>query len=172
MQELERTYLIKKIPEGLTKLPHKEILDIYIPSSAEHPVLRIRKAGNKYEITKKEPIRGGDSSDQLETTIPLTQEEYAELAELKGKRVRKVRYYLTKESHTFEIDVFQDGLRGLVLVDVEFKNIAEKNAFAMPDFCLAEVTQEDWCAGGMLCGKQYKDIEPELKRFGYLPIVI
>ena len=86
--------------------------------------------------------------------------------------MRKVRYYLTKESHTFEIDVFQDGLRGLGLVDVEFKIMAEKNAAAMADFCLAEVTQEDWCAGGMLCGKQYKDIEPELKRFGYLPIVI
>src|SRR3989344_722894 len=162
MQELERTYLIKTIPNWLEKLPHKEILDIYIPSSAEHPVLRIRKVGNKYETTKKEPIRGGDSSDQLETTTALTQEEYAELAELKGKRVRKIRYYLTEKNHTFEIDVFQGGLKGLILVDVEFKTAREKDVFVMPDFCLAEVTQEKFCAGGMLCGKKYEDIKKEL----------
>ncbi len=37
----------------------------------------------------------------------------------------------------------------------------------MPDFCLVEVTQEDFVAGGMLCGKSYEDIKADLDRYGY-----
>jgi len=42
--------------------------------------------------------------------------------------------------------------------------------FVIPDFCLAEVTHEDFLAGGMLCGKSYSDIEDKLKKFGYVKI--
>ncbi|MEK6905851.1 MAG: hypothetical protein AABX24_05615 [Nanoarchaeota archaeon] len=37
----------------------------------------------------------------------------------------------------------------------------------MPNFCLAEVTQEDFIAGGMICGKTYEDIEDDLRKFKY-----
>ena len=40
----------------------------------------------------------------------------------------------------------------------------------MPDFCLKEVTQELFIAGGMICGKSYEDIEENLKRFNYLKL--
>jgi len=53
------------------------------------------------------------------------------------------------------------------LVDVEFKDLDAKSSFGMPDFCLADVTQETIFAGGMLCGKKYSDIEERLKAFGY-----
>ena len=68
---------------------------------------------------------------------------------------------------TAEIDVFQGALKGLVLVDVEFETVEEKDAFEMPEFCLVEVTQEEFIAGGMLCGKSYEDIEEGLKRYNY-----
>ena len=54
--EIEKTYLLKYIPVDIKLLPYKEILDIYIPSNEKHPHLRIRKNGDKYEITKKYPI--------------------------------------------------------------------------------------------------------------------
>lgn len=167
MRELERTYLLKNIPDGFREAPRKEILDIYIPTSAPHPVIRIRKVGDRKEITKKVPNNAHDASDQTETTIPLSDDEYAALAALPGKRVHKNRYYLDRGGRTHEIDVFQGALKGLVLVDVEFASVEEKNDFAMPDFCLAEVTQEDWCAGGILCGLRYEDLAPALERFKY-----
>lgn len=37
----------------------------------------------------------------------------------------------------------------------------------MPDFCLADVTQEKFTAGGILAGKKYSDIEAELEKYGY-----
>ncbi len=172
MEELETTYLLKTVPDGLNFAPQKELLDIYLPSTAQHPILRIRKRGEKYEITKKEPVDNDDASRQLETTIGLTPEEYAELSKVSGRRIRKTRYYLEREGVTFEIDVFQDELKGLVLVDVEFQSLEEKEAFIMPDFCLRDITQEKFVAGGILAGKNYKDIESDLKRFSYEPIFI
>lgn len=37
----------------------------------------------------------------------------------------------------------------------------------MPDFCLVDVTQEEFAAGGMLSGKKYQDIQNKLDQFGY-----
>jgi len=172
-EEFELTYLAKNLPNNFSpETKSKEILDIYLPASSEHATLRVRKRGDVYEITKKEPVSGTDSSHQNENTIPLTQEEFNDLATLKGKRVRKIRYYYEEEDITYEIDVFQDDLKGLVLVDVEFNSNEEKAKFAPPDWVLADVTQEKFVAGGVLCGKSYADIESHLIQYGYKQIVI
>jgi CYTH domain-containing protein len=92
------------------------------------------------------------------------------LALVEGKRVRKVRYYYEEEGVAYEIDVFQDALAGLVLIDVEFASLDEKARFVPPAWLGADVTQEEFVAGGMLCGKGYEDVAGELARFGYVPI--
>lgn len=167
MIELEKTYLAKFIPKSLANCDHSEMMDVYLPAASAHPHLRLRKRGNILEMTKKTLINPNDSSSQLEQTIKLAQDEFDALVQVDGKRVKKVRHYLNLDGRTMEIDVFQDALAGLVLVDVEFESVEEKNSFPMPDFCLADVTQEDFLAGGMLCGKSYADIEIDLNRFGY-----
>jgi len=169
-EEFELTYLVKDLPEDFESSEYKEILDIYIPASAEHATLRIRKHGETFEITKKEPVSGTDSSHQMENTIPLTEGEFNDLEELHGKRVRKVRYYYNENGQDYEIDVFQDGLEGLVLVDVEFTSNEEKAKFVAPDWFGGDVTQEKFVAGGMLCGKVYEDIQENLDSFNYSPI--
>ncbi len=63
--------------------------------------------------------------------------------------------------------MFEGELAGFVLVDFEFDSIKELEKFTLPDFCLADVSQEEFVAGGKLCGKSYNDIESELKRFNY-----
>ena len=166
MIELEKTYLAKKLPNNLKSCKFKEIVDLYIPKT-NHPKLRIRKNRDKYEMTKKEPV-GLDKSIQKEQTIILTEEEFDFLdRQLKGKRVRKIRYYYDYEGRIAEFDVFQDELEGLVVVDFEFSSKEEKNGFEMPEFCLADVTSENFIAGGMICGKTYEDIEDYLKKLGY-----
>ena len=151
--ELEKTYLAKYLPEGSLEGKSKEIMDLYIPKNSPHSKLRIRK--------------NGDVSSQQEFTIPLSSEEFEVLSWLEGKRIRKIRYYYVFEWHQAEIDVFQDELEWLVLVDFEFSSEEEKQAFRMPDFCLVDITEEEFIAGWMLCGKKYSDIEDELKTFGY-----
>jgi len=171
MEEIELTYLARALPPGILSAPRKEMLDIYIPASAEHPDLRIRRVGEKCEITKKRPIKDGDASHQMENTIPLTKEEYEEMSQLKGKRTRKTRYYYEEGGARYEVDVFRDDLAGLVLVDIEFDSLEKKKSFHPPAWCLAEVTQEKFLAGGMVCGKRYADIEPQLAKFNYKKIL-
>lgn len=165
--ELELTYLAKSLPEGLENYPSKTILSINIPTNADHPNLRLRQVGDQYEITRKTIADGQDSSHMIEQTIELSADEFSELAAQAGKRTRKTRYYYPCQDLTAEIDVFEDGLKGLVLVDFEFASREAQQQFVMPDFCLANVTQEAFVAGGMLAGKVYADIAPQLKRYGY-----
>jgi len=167
MEEFEVTYLPKYLPAQVSSASSKEMLDIYIPVSSAHPTLRIRKCGENYEVTKKQPVTEGDASHQFETTVPLTADEFADLEKLEGKRVTKTRYFYKENDTNYEIDVFQDNLKGLILVDVEFQSKKEKSNFKAPEWFLADVTQEDFIAGGMLCGKHYDDIREKLKTFGY-----
>lgn len=170
MEELELTYLVKQIPEGLSGCPSKQIIDRYIPEKSHHPSLRLRKSGEKIELTKKEPIKENDVSHQLEQTIRIIDVEFEALSKIPAKAVSKTRYYYPYQGKTVEIDVFEEALRGLVMADVEFETLREKDAFPMPDFCLAEVTQEKGLAGGMLAGKGMEDIREVLNRFGYQEI--
>jgi CYTH domain-containing protein len=171
MIEKELTYLAKHLPEGLANCDFKEIIDIYIPKSSRHPHIRIRKNGDKYEITKKEPIDDSDKSEMQEDTIKLTKEEFEALSTIDGKRVRKLRYYYDHNGRTAEVDVFQDDLRGLIVIDFEFETSEEKASFTIPDFCLSDITQEEFIAGGMVCGKCYEDLIEDLAKFDYKKIL-
>lgn len=171
MIELEKTYLAKYLPKGLKDCESKEILDIYIPKSKRHPTVRIRKNGDRYEMTKKEPIED-DPSHQEEQTIRLTEEEFNELSKLDGKKTHKIRYFYNHGDRTAEIDVFQGSLKGLVVVDFEFETKEEKDSFEMPDFCLVDITPEEFIAGGMVCGKSYEDLSEDLNKYGYSKLII
>jgi adenylate cyclase len=163
MIELERTFLARETPD-LSRCKYKEIVDVYIPKGLKHPTLRIRKNGEKYEITKKQPV-AGDASEQTEETIHLTKEEFESLISVDGKKARKIRYYYDYKGKILEIDVFQDELKGLILVDAEFDSVEEKAAFEMPEFCIADVTHEEAIAGGMVCGKTFSEVLPFLKKY-------
>lgn len=172
MEELELTYLAKYIPEGLDKCQSKKIIDHYIPLESKHPVLRLRKSGEKMELTKKQPVKEGDASCQIEETIPLNEEEYNVLFQIPAKVVVKTRYEYPCGEAVAEVDVFEEDLFGLVLVDVEFQNTVAKENFKMPEFCLVEVTQDKTTAGGMLAGKKYADIQAYLDEAGYKKIAV
>lgn len=165
--ELELTYLVKQLPADLKKSPSKTVIDIYFPAHAEHALLRLRRSGDQYEMTKKQPIDEADLSHQHEHTIKLTEHEFKALAQAPGKRVAKQRYYYPYQGRTAEIDIFLDDLQGLVLADFEFTDRDDQLAFTMPDFCLADVTQEEAIAGGTLAGKTFAQVAPALQKYSY-----
>jgi CYTH domain-containing protein len=181
MIELERelTFLVEKLPEDLLKFPSKIVADNYFPRDAKHPILRLRQNGAKYEITKKQPAdstdggKTGDSSRQIEQTIPLTRAEYDFLNQLDGKRLIKRRFFYKIGDLTAEIGVHLGDLTGLVLADFEFDSEAAMRDFVKPDWCGADVSQEIITAGGILAGKTLDDILPTLsEKYGYKPAKI
>ena len=48
--EIERKYLLDKLPENLTAYPHKKIEQGYLSTE---PVVRIRRSDNEYYLTYK-----------------------------------------------------------------------------------------------------------------------
>jgi CYTH domain-containing protein len=170
--ELERTFLLKYKPKGLFKSLHCKITDIYFPKDEFHPVLRLRNRDNKkFEMTKKFPINGKDSSEQEEHTTILSKKEYSALAKAPGKKVVKTRYYYKiLDGQIAEIDIFEDKLKGLALVDVEFNDKNKKDEFVPPDFCLADVSQDKWLAGGLLAGKAVSNLKKVFQKYNYKKI--
>lgn len=165
--ELELTYLAKELPKNLDIKNSMLIHDIYIPEEKSHAVLRLRARGEKYEITKKEPLDGKDSSKQLETTISLTKDEFRALAKCSQKEFIKRRYFLKIEGVNAELDVYQAKLSGLVTIDFEFPSIEAMEKFKTPGIACADVSQDVVCAGGYLAGKSYNDIAPQLAKYNY-----
>jgi len=166
--ELELTYLAREIPKEIANQTGHQLTDVYIPdTTGTHPHLRLRQKGDRYEITKKVPVSEGDASVQRETTIPLSKEEFQAMAPSSTKKVSKIRYEVVIDGYAAEVDVFQNDLHGLVIIDFEFSSQEQKSQFVAPRVCLAEVTQEDFVAGGLLADKTYSDIESELSRYNY-----
>lgn len=172
MTEVERelTFLAKYLPEDLTNFQSEIIEDTYIPEYADHAVLRLRRKGDKYEITKKEPVEGKDSSRQQEYTIQLSPQEYEVLAASFAKSFKKRRFYYKVDGYDAEVDVYMDKLVGLVAVDFEFDNDEAMSGFTVPEMCLVDVTQDAWVAGGKISGKSYSDIKHVLDKYGYKPL--
>ena len=171
MKEIELTFLAKNLPFNLAGYKSKEIIDVYFPKNSLHPKIRLRKNGSKYELTKKQLLVPNNASIQEESIILLDVEEFLALSKLDGKKLRKIRYSYPYKGLIAEIDIFQDALLGLVLIDFEFSSEEELSAFEIPDFCLCDITQEDFIAGGMLAGKTYDDIKNGLNRFDYKKIM-
>ncbi len=167
-EELERTFLAKFLPEGLNQCEFVDLIDNYIPKNSNHPILRIRKKGNKTVITKKYKKNEGDASVMVEETILLDSEEHKFLNQLEGKKFSKKRFlYEYKKDHMCKVDVYQKDLKDLVVIDFEFSNLEDKEKFLIPNFCLVEITNEEFLVGGMLCGKSYEDLKDNLTRFNY-----
>lgn len=170
--ELEKTYLAARLPAGLNAARSEIIIDHYIPLTANHPIIRLRRRGDRYELTKKEPVDGTDSSKQFEHTINLTAEEYAAFSTVPSKKLAKRRYYVIIEGHNAEVDVYHDDLAGLVIIDFEFDSESAMAQFVQPAVCLVDVTQESFAAAGKLAGETYEEISEILQSYNYKPLGI
>ena len=167
--EFERTFLAGQLPPEMRSVMPKNIVDTYFPRNNWHSLLRLRKSGSKYLISRKTPIDENDVSAVIEDSITITKDEFESLMQAGGKRLEKDRYNVVVSGcpTEAEIDVFKADLTGLVLVQFKFRTSREKDNFIPPSFVLADVTQEEFIAGGMLAGKKYADIERDLREFGY-----
>lgn len=171
--EYELTYLPRIVPEEIIGVKPIVMEDTYIPDNPNiHAQLRVRRQDDSYVITKKLPYDTSDASVHVENTIPLTSDEYIALRTTSERRVQKLRYKTIINGHEAEVDVFQGSLLGLVLVDFEFNSAEEKDGFDPPFCCMADVTQKEFLAGGVLSGRSYGDIARDLARLGYLRLEV
>ena len=133
--EIERKYLVRKLPENLEQYNKKKIAQGYL---CTEPVVRIRRSNDGYYMTYK----GDGLMVREEYNLPLTQEAYEHLRpKIDGLLIAKTRYLIPLDNKlTAELDVFEEDLNGLVIVEVEFNTVEEANAFHAPDWFGEDVT--------------------------------
>lgn len=133
--EIERKYLVKEIPSNLDQYESKKIAQGYL---CTEPVIRIRRSNNDYYMTYK----GDGLMVREEYNLPLTEEAYTHLrSKIDGLLIAKTRYLIPlNDKLTAELDIFEEDLKGLVIVEVEFDSVEEANAFSAPDWFGEDVT--------------------------------
>jgi len=137
--EIERKFLVKleEIPYDISTLPKLEITQGYL---TRDPAIRVRSTGdNRFFMTFKGKTE--DSLVRREVELPITKDAYEILmGNETTKKIKKNRYMVTENGIKFEIDVFEEQLKGLAFLEVEFENQEEAECFVVPAWVDKEVT--------------------------------
>ncbi|NLZ81892.1 MAG: CYTH domain-containing protein [Clostridiales bacterium] len=133
--EIERKYLVEKLPEHLEKFKSIQIEQGYL---CREPVVRIRRENEDYYLTYKSK----GFLVREEYNLPLTKDSYKHLfKKVDGKVITKTRYIIPLDSDlNIELDVFLGDLEGLLLAEVEFLDEETANTFIPPKWFGEDVT--------------------------------
>lgn len=135
--EIERKFLVKRMPDELGKFAHDEIAQGYLATESGGVQVRLRKKGNVRSLTYKRTVKDG----REEREIRLSAEQFEALwPATAGRRLTKVRYEVPWKEHTIEIDVYRGRHDGLIVAEVEFADEKSCAAFKPPDWMDEDVT--------------------------------
>jgi CYTH domain-containing protein len=136
-REIERKFLVRKLPAGLINYPNKEISQGYLVSLDDGTQVRLRKSDEHYSLTFKR----GSGNVREEREVDLTAHQFDALwPATAGKRLVKTRYEIPLGERTVEIDVYHERHQGLVVAEVEFDDEQSAKTFRPPDWLGDDVT--------------------------------
>lgn len=137
--EIEKKYLLEEPPGDLHAHPSVPIEQGYlIVTDAEE--LRIRKKGGSFILTLKK----GSGTIREEVEIEIAEEEYRQFAgHTTGDIIKKRRIDYPHGGHKLEIDIYQGGLEGLAVAEVEFSSEREMGGFTAPDWLGEDVSERE-----------------------------
>ena len=135
--EIEKKYLVKKVPDNLSEYKFRLIEQAYLSTN---PVVRVRKDNEDYYLTYK----GKGLMTREEYNLPLNKEAYEHLlAKADGNIITKHRYEIPdKTGKIIELDIFDGVFNGTVIAEVEFDSIDEADSYIPPDWFLEDVTND------------------------------
>ncbi len=133
--EIERKFLLRKLPDDLEQYPFHLIEQGYLCTS---PVVRVRRQDEEYYMTYKS--RG--MMVREEYNLPLTKEAYLHLRQkADGNLISKKRYLIPlADGLTVELDVFAPPFAPMTLAEVEFPTEEAAKAFTPPEWFGEDVT--------------------------------
>jgi CYTH domain-containing protein len=135
--EIERKFLVRKLPTDLTRYPHAEISQGYLVCLDDGLQVRLRESGERYSLTYKR----GTGNVREEREVELTAEQFDALwPATEGKRLIKTRYQIPSGDRVVEIDVYHGQHEGLVVAEVEFDEENAAKDFSPPDWLGDDVT--------------------------------
>ncbi len=136
--EIERKFLLKKIPSELKITGQKEIEQYYL-CREDKTVVRVRRINDKYLLT----IKQGGGISRFEREIAISRNDFAEIASIsQDRKIIKTRYLAPLDNLTVELDVFRENLEGLILAEIEFQTEEQAKKFIPPAWIGKEVTDD------------------------------
>ena len=134
--EIERKFLIRKLPRDIELYPHRQIAQGYLIADRESHV-RLRRKGRVCTLTFKR----GPASGREEREIRLCAAQFGILwPATAGSRLTKTRYDFPWKKRTIEIDIYGGSNDGLMVAEVEFPDARTARSFQPPDWFGDEVT--------------------------------
>lgn len=133
--EIERKFLVNRIPYDLKKFHCRQIEQAYLNTA---PVVRIRQDNENYYLTYKSK----GFLVREEYNLQLDRQSYMHLREkADGIIITKKRYEIPyMEKYTIELDIFEGHHTGLILAEVEFESTEDAAHFPVPDWFSEDVT--------------------------------
>lgn len=138
MEEIEYKYLVDKEKwDALVKPKGELIVQSFLHNSKEC-VVRIRIKGAKGFLTIKGETKG-ITRKEFEYEIPLDEAEEI-ISNFTRKHIRKIRYEISVGKRTWEVDVFEGALKGLIIAELEVAS--ESETFELPDWVTEDVSHD------------------------------
>ncbi len=136
--EIERKWMIKKMPADLEKYDQIEMEQAYLNIS---PTVRIRRENDDYVLTYKGI---GEGISHSEYNLPITKEAFEHmLPKADGIVIRKRRYVIPLDGKLkAELDIFNAPYEGIRIVEVEFDSVSEAESFKAPDWFGEDVSED------------------------------
>ncbi len=135
--EVERKFLVKKLPPEVQASPSHDIRQGYLAIGANGDEVRIRERDGRCTLT----VKSGRGIERTESEIEITGAQFNVLWDAtKGRRVAKRRYLVQAHQHIFEVDVYSQPTVPSPVVEVEFPDRASGQNFVPPNWFGEEVT--------------------------------
>jgi CYTH domain-containing protein len=137
--EIERKFLTSSDAWRQNSVGSTRLRDGLIATNGGKKV-RIRIADDLALLTINGP-RTGISREEFEYEIPLADGEHLLQSQCDGLIVTKTRHFVLEEDFTFEVDVYEGVLEGIVIAEAELTHIDQR--FPRPDWLGEEVTGQE-----------------------------
>ena len=137
-QEIERKYLLRRLPDRAREAPSLEIDQGYLPGTRINERIRRSRSpeGTRYYRT----VKYGSGIKRTEVEEETTELFFTTVWPLtRGCRIHKRRYVVETLGGTWEIDEFLDR-EGLVVAEIELER--EDQSVEPPDWLAAVIERE------------------------------
>jgi len=138
-REIERKYLVKRLPVEILHSRHFRIAQGYLANERGGRHVRLRKKAKVASLT----FKVGRATSREEREIRLSPKQFATLwPATAGRRLHKMRYEVPWKKLIIEIDVYHGRSHGLIVAEVEFPNQTSRRKFKPPSWFGREITGE------------------------------
>jgi adenylate cyclase len=136
-REIERKFLMKRLPERLKQARRCVIAQGYLAAELGGRHVRLRKKGKTASLT----FKVGRGAHREEREIKLSAKQFSALwPATVGRRLYKLRHEVPWKNFLIEIDIYRRKHKGLVVAEVEFPDRTACRKFKAPAWFGREVT--------------------------------